>query len=310
MMPTLNSILIGFFCLIQMFSIQKVVYAQSYQPMLTSSLEWRVTSCFNGCITDSYVAISDTLINDKKYKVLDGYHYISRTFMLREDVEEQRVFFFTLNSSGDNKELLLYDFSLNEGDTTEVYNPLSPFPEEPGRFVVDSTSGLTLFDGKVSKVLHLTALVPSQANSSGAIWIERIGSTALVNTPGAVGDLNGVGELSCFYQDNELLYTARHPDLECDASSSTEDFAVRDIELFFFPSPAKDVITVRANERIKQLSIFSILGEQLATFPVNSAYETKCSIEYLSTGTYIIQTMFTSGLIKSQQFVINSGQGR
>lgn len=54
--------------------------AQEYVPMLNGTNEWKVTNCFFGCITDTYFTDGDTLVDGLNYKILDGYHYISRSF--------------------------------------------------------------------------------------------------------------------------------------------------------------------------------------------------------------------------------------
>ena len=60
--------------------------------MLNNHLEWQLTSCNSGCITDVYYIDGDTTFNNYNYKVLNGYHYISKTFWLREDEQERKIY--------------------------------------------------------------------------------------------------------------------------------------------------------------------------------------------------------------------------
>jgi hypothetical protein len=119
-------------------------FGQSYIPLLNTQNEWHFTSCYEGCITDIYFTDGDTLVNNKMHKILDGYHYISRTFLLYEDSEQKKV---SLTRISPNRidEYVLYDFGLEEGDTFEMKNPITPFPEEGGLFVLFGLKVLVLY---------------------------------------------------------------------------------------------------------------------------------------------------------------------
>ena len=94
--------------------------------MLNHDIEWQLTSCSNGCITDVYFTDGDTLYNGFNYKILNGYHYISKTLWLRENTNDQKVFLSFLQNNI-RKEVLLYDFNLSKGDSININNPISPF---------------------------------------------------------------------------------------------------------------------------------------------------------------------------------------
>ena len=160
------------------------VIAQTNYSMLSHSSEWHVTYCSNGCITDIYFVNSDTIFNGKNYKVLDGYHFISKTFWLREDLLLKQVFMSFVQNT-ERKEVLLYDFSLNTGDSIIINNPISPLTPNMGYFHVDSTTTINL-NGKNLKMLFLS----SNNYSNKPIWIESIGSLSLINTPGGSPDVN------------------------------------------------------------------------------------------------------------------------
>ncbi len=91
--------------------ISGFLLAQSYTNLLDNQNEWQLISCYlNDCFRDAYYTKGDTVVNNKNYKVLDAYHYISRTFLLREEVENKQVFLLKLDGERTN-EYLLYDFS-------------------------------------------------------------------------------------------------------------------------------------------------------------------------------------------------------
>ena len=69
------------------------------------------------------------------------------------------------------KECLLYDFSLEEGDTFEITNPIAPFALFPGDFVVDSIITKLLLDGQNYKFYYLSSL--NSSINELPVWIQR-----------------------------------------------------------------------------------------------------------------------------------------
>ena len=177
---------------------------QTYNEMLNHDIEWQLTSCNNGCITDVYFIDSDTIYNGYNYFILDGYHFISKTFWLREDIQNQTVYMsFVYNNI--RKEVLLYDFDMEIGDSINISNPISPFVTNPGYYIVDSLVSLELQNGLYYEVFYLSS---SSVNiNESAVWIEGIGSLSLINAPGGTPNVNGPGKLSCYFNKGDLVYS-------------------------------------------------------------------------------------------------------
>ncbi len=193
-----------FILIVYLFSFQ--LWSQEYKPLLDDINEWHFTTCYFGCLTDVYYTNGDTIVNGKSYKILDGYHYISRTFLIREEIENRKVYMNIVNDSG-NEEYLLYDFSLNEGDEINLYNPISPFPEDAGVFVLDSIRLRELVDTNEYRHFYLSPISTNTISSDPAIWIEGLGSLSIINAPGGYPDINAVGNLSCYFKNEELFYS-------------------------------------------------------------------------------------------------------
>lgn len=179
--------------------------AQQYEPMLAESNEWHLTTCYNGCITDVYLSHDDTIVDGLSYKILNGYHYISRTFLLREDIGQKQVFLMKVSPTK-NDEYLLYDFSLLVGDSIEMQNPISPFPSNGGWFLLDSIKQKVIADGNSYRHFYLSPTASNTISTEPAIWIESIGSLSLINAPGGDPDINGAGHLSCLFKNGEIHY--------------------------------------------------------------------------------------------------------
>jgi len=195
-----QKVLITVFCL---FGIS--VFSQSYKPLLDNLNEWHFTTCYFGCQTDVYYTDGDTIVDGMNYKILDGYHYISRTFLLREDVPSKKVY-LNFVSPGLNEEFLLYDFSLNEGDIFNMQNPISPFPQNGGPFLLDSIVERPLVDGNEYKHFYFSPAPGNTTSTENAVWVEGVGSLSIINAPGGYPDINEVGHLSCFFKDAEAFY--------------------------------------------------------------------------------------------------------
>jgi len=76
-----------------------LVNAQNYKPLLDDTNEWNFTNCYFGCLTDIYYTDGDTLVAGNNFKILDGYHYISRDFLIREELSNQRAYLRKLNNN-------------------------------------------------------------------------------------------------------------------------------------------------------------------------------------------------------------------
>jgi hypothetical protein len=187
------------FLIFMQFLLFKKGFSQNYIPMLTNNPEWHVSNCYFGCATDKYYAIGDTVINNLHYHFLDLFHY-NKNFVIREDTLSRKVFMRLLSEPSTAKEYKLYDFSLHVNDTTSIQNPGSPFPKYAGSFIVDSIKIKSLVN-KLHRFFYLHAIDSVLSNSNSTIWIEGIGSLSLINTPGALPQINGIGQLSCFFNN-------------------------------------------------------------------------------------------------------------
>ena len=181
------------------------VNSQEYHQLLDHESEWHLTSCSSTCINDVYYTNGDTTYNGYQYKILNGYHYISRTFWLREDVSEKHIF-LSYDNGKSRIEVLLYDFSLQIGDTILLSNPITPFPSNGGFYKVDSIVSQNLLDNKSHNFFYLSPTASNQSSDELPVWIEGIGGLTLINGPGGTPDIKRVGKISCYFNDGLLTY--------------------------------------------------------------------------------------------------------
>lgn len=191
-------------CILLLF-LSNLALCQEYKPLLDTYNQWSLRYCFSGCSTDIYYTNGDTIVDAMNYKVLDGYHYISRGFLLREDVTEKKVYLKTILPSG-IREYLLYDFSLEVGDSINIKNPASPFIEDAGYYKVDAITLLPLVDSNLYRHFYLSPAASNTISENDAIWVEGVGSLSLINAPGGDPDVNSVGRVACMFKDGVSFY--------------------------------------------------------------------------------------------------------
>lgn len=241
-------------------------FSQAYDNLLSNESHWYVSSCGAFCVTDHYYAKGDTTINGKIYTFLNKYHY-NKNMMLREDTAQRKIYFIAVGSS---KETLLYDFSLTPGDSMEIENPISPLPPNAGWHTLDSIKLITLLDG-----VHRAFYLSENNGSNTATWIEGIGSLALINTPSSERDLNGAGDLTCFYKDGVKVYEADTlPTGECDTTLMV-GINAKEIEsniASVYPIPAKNAVNIKVDILTTDrwnLEVYDVNGKLIFTQKLN-----------------------------------------
>ena len=192
----------------------------------------------------------DTLINDLEYKkvlqVDDSLYsdwYVNG--FIREDAATQKVYLY---DSYSNEDMLLYDFSLEQGDSIltgngESYAKVDTIIYEP---FGNSTDTL--------KQIYF---------AWGGRWIEGIGSLwGVLEGLNAFYMTGAITKLVCYFENDILVY--HNPDFEtCFPDSTTVSVSMfgnkKDIEVF--PNPASDKITINTpGSRIFEVEIYDLTG--------------------------------------------------
>jgi hypothetical protein len=218
-----------------------------------------------------YAVNGDTTINNvgyKKYFVCNFCVNILPTTLygfLREDTLTKKVFGFTTDTTS---EQLLYDFSLNVGDTTSVFSFM--WGTYGYAFVKVSAIDSILILGQYRKRLAIVDL-GGNSNSYPEFWIEGIGSTFGLfksgitgHPPNSWGGL-GVPQLVCFQQNDSLLYhnqnfSGCYPNQWLGNRSSLKDKTIQ-----IFPNPVNDKIYFANLTTNSIVSIYNSLGQMQET---------------------------------------------
>lgn len=263
------------------------VWGQAYKPLLDDFNEWQFTSCYFGCLTDVYYTNGDTIVNGKNHKVLDGFHYISRSFLLHEEVAERKVY-LTFVDPPINTEYLLYDFSLPIGDSIDMKNPITPFPEDAGYYILDSIVLRPLVDLNDYRHFYLSPAPSNTISTTEAVWIEGLGSLSLISAPSGYPDINGVGQLSCFFKEAELFYSDLDSIDACDPvilGIDTNKNSLDEVEVLTLIS--NDCILNNTSE-VRFVDVFDLNGRRLKTFDNNGDNRITLDLSTFKSGVYLL----------------------
>jgi hypothetical protein len=177
--------------------------AQEYVPLLQEGKTWDIYAWSSGGITyydygyRCYIA-GDSVVNGTTYKHIrqryfqdpDGPPFwppftvgANSSFyaLMREDTAAQQVFaYFTHDFPPDSAEVMVYDFSLQPGDT--MFIPEQPEPPDGNgccfyEAVLDSISPFTLLNGQVVRQFHFTF-----TNGPGGVY-PRVYTEGIGNGP-------------------------------------------------------------------------------------------------------------------------------
>ncbi len=268
--------------------------SQDYTPLLDTVNQWHVTYCYFGCNTDVYYTDGDTIVNGKNHKILDGYHYISRTLLLREEVEDKKVYFTRIVSPTEILEYLIYDFSKQEGDTLQMMNPLSPFPEDGGYFLLDSIVNRQLVDGEEYRHYYFTPTVSNTISSNNAVWVEGLGSLSIINAPGGDPDINGVGHVSCFFKNDDLFYTNLDSITGCEPVLHVGDVK-RPLTAVFAVYDNEELITLHNTSAVQEITLYSLTGKFIDSKIYHNKEQIELSVKNLRSGIYLLHMTNTKG---------------
>lgn len=247
----------------------------------------------------------DTIINEIGYKKL--YMFYDSVFNkekatciggIRED-ENKRVYFkgdtvihdFKPIMNDDKEEILLYDFSVEVGDTIRDGNFFS-------ELVVERIDRIEI-DDKLRKVIYL------QDISHWVNWIEGIGSvTGLLYHTSPITTGGPTNYLICFKQNNEVLYFDTSYD-ECYPKLTGLKQRKESSTIEVFPNPATDKLCFNFNSHdVEYIKIVDFSGRTVALINVAFQQNFILNIEKYQPGVYLFKTINKEGIMYTGKFIV------
>ncbi|MEZ4916604.1 MAG: T9SS type A sorting domain-containing protein [Chitinophagales bacterium] len=254
--------------------------AQNYTPFYLQNTEWIMdhqSTIFQigGGISHNYVLYKtngDTIINGLNYTKISTNTKIDYCY-LRE--QGKKVYCrYDESIYGDSTEFLLYDFSLDAGDTMFYSGPPNySYNIEHGEvYGKDSI----LINGRYHNRMYVNGW-------AGFEFIEGIGSTSGLMYNEIPWVDNG-GELYCFSKNDTVFKTDGTGGFEigkCDMPSGITHH--NDNNLKVYPNPSNDFIKIETDD-FSSYEIYNVLGEI-----VKKGTEKVVMLQYLKSGNYILR---------------------
>ena len=184
-----------------MLSVASAINAQDYHKLLDTGKVWHTVQI--GEFGD-ILAYEMTPDFEDEYNANDTIYYsIDGWIIIREDTITKKVYKrnFADNNTPSGPEEIIYDFSLQEGDS--IYIKSDALFNYNSWFFIDSVKILNIL-GTDRNVLYLR----HDLYNNYPVWVEGIGSLSGIHIVGVEPELFvwGVGELTCCYHNDNLLY--------------------------------------------------------------------------------------------------------
>ena len=242
------------------FPTDSAIWANRYQMYYfdnsTSTLHITVETYTKYCLYGT-----DTTINAANYNEIYTCTAFDSSYhgAIREN--SGQVFFVPADST---TEFLLYDFTLNVGDSVEVIL-LSSYQDE---YIIRQLEVQLIDSGLVNGSLR------KRISFGGYSWIEGIGCTSGLFMEPYSNVSNYFLDLMCFSIDDTTVYTKDQGPLAqgiqgaCDLFLSLPDQPMSESKVQVFPNPTSGCINIEIEDQTSVLSIriYNHLGEIISTF--------------------------------------------
>ncbi|MBP1672799.1 MAG: hypothetical protein H6Q25_614 [Bacteroidetes bacterium] len=317
----------------QNISSESVKFSNStYKPFKSNSL-WSVSDM-------KYMTFGDTIINSKEYMKVykqtqhqpfefdidhSSYYAAIRNDSINKKVfvifKDQELVFdiygYQIPCNADD-EFLLYDFSLNIGDTAIViddyYHSLNLYTVKRVNnieTIENSDSLIVLSNSDTVKRILLQAHNPNVGLVVSSYYIlESIGSSSglFQQFPCSFFYDGGCWELICYSHNNELLYSSSS-NLNNDCFQPVTGVKVEEFESgsqnIIYPNPSNGIVSINGvdfENRSIILKIYDIQGREMVNKPI---YTNTLDFNWLENGIYMY-SLFENGIkIISNKLIIS-----
>jgi hypothetical protein len=293
-----------FFTAVLLLPFLENTYSQDYHPLLNNS-SWIVNDFVSCCRPPEYLAIdegTDIVIGGYTYKRFNDPFpdYNSNweeilTVDLREDIVGRKVYKIV-----EGAEMVLYDFSLEMGDTISQYGYT---------FAVTAVEDIAV-NGGMRKKMTLHSIELYFGYSLTQVWIEGVGSVAhpfypgrnMLNVTSTSGGL--IISTTCSFQNGLHIYgNANCPAMQL----NTLDQELLTNQIVISPNPFATELTVNSNVGLQNATFKLYNCQGRLVREINNLNGQKITIkrESLSSGLYFAQLLENNRLIKASKIMAN-----
>lgn len=258
--------------------------------------------------TSKYYIAGDSMINSKHYKIV---HYTTDSVItsgllyafVREDSTGKMVYGL---KPGAQQEKLLYDFSLEKGDTTTLY-PLS-FIDSPGKYssFIASIKVLSIDSVLIGGIYRKRWEIGKRDIHTPALkeyWIEGIGSTRGILGGGAAGIRIVDGpypSLMCYENNQGKLF--QNPKYSGCYLLQTSLEERQQQEVVIYPNPVKSTLEIKT-EKVGEQTI--VLRDYTGKVLLQKIFNRQVTIDVnqYAKGVYFIQLVNDEKVVQLEKVV-------
>lgn len=232
----------------------------------------------------------ETIINNTTYAILGGSMFIR---------EEEGIVYQYTESQG---EFILYDFTLEVGDTIEIDSNSNCFGDENNNNLADVIDVSTQFiAGQDRKVITFDLIYGSNF-SSNIQWIEGIGSTNNPIYPNLFL-CDFVEFLECFNNGEEIFSFSQNEE-ECNSLLSIPE--IPKVTTLLTPNPVTEqsVLTINNFQNKTTITFYNLLGQYIDQKEITNNSMIINRTDFPATGIYFYQIAQNGVITDTQKFIV------
>lgn len=240
------------------------------------------------------VGITQENIPGEGYDCYNVFTFNNFLGLLRQDGE---IIYFTPSDDMENEELL-FDFSLNIGDTIPQSLSFDYYPI--GYAVVSDIDSIYMYDNYYKRIYFETQF---ESIYEVDFYMEGIGHRDGLITPYGL-DFEHLFWVRA-YRKGEIPYYQFPNGGECNFALSIDELYSKSLTIHVYPNPAKDLLTVETIESslIEVLKIYSISGTLVKEIVVTKNSISDVDVSNLESGMYFIEITTENGDRGVKRFV-------
>ncbi|MBL4594447.1 MAG: T9SS type A sorting domain-containing protein [Flavobacteriales bacterium] len=297
-------------------------FSQAYKPMLKENKTWEdILEYWNQLPLQNhshkysiYYINGDTMVNGTQYQklyshdtttygagntIIPGYPSQNNGYkLIREDTTTRKIWLrYQFSFDTISREVLLYDFSLNVGDTVQSFNVYAYNPSSiHTKAVIDSIGLTTLNNNEVVRKFHLTPLFTHQPT----YFIESIGGEFSFLIP-----LEPVFEytslLTCVKDSGIVLHNPGwHP---CGSIVGINNNYIINSLFELYPNPNNGENILISGKDLNLIKIYNIHSQLIKTVVIEND-KTELSLINQSKGIYLVKAQFSNGEIVTKKLIL------
>ena len=270
-------------------------FSQDYYPLIQENRTWNVISV---ALVGPYPW--DTTYSTLTYKFFGDTTIDSHTYLKLYESNEENPTNWNLwcymrddnkkiwyRRDSDDDEILMYDFTANQGDTLSVGLQA---PYEP--LIVDSIGVVEINDTE-RIIYYLSNYEYSET------WIDGIGSNKGICWSGSALIVGGWYRFLCMSENGELIYM--NPNYES-CYLITEINEIKNPIIQIYPNPSKEFIRIENNQNaeIKSITLININGQITKQFDSKKTY---LDISEITSGLYILKISYENVVLTEKVII-------